>query len=587
MVRIIHALIWLIPLAAGYLVGLVFTWFAPRPDGAVFGIAWWIGVVTVSTLTIYLVRPVIKGATPLAFMYQCTLVFPDHAPARYKVALKQRTSRELQRKVESGEPIADTPQEAAEAMVALLAHLNEHDRRTRGHSERVRAYSAVIADEMGLDPDSKLKLHWAALLHDAGKMSVRPEILNKNGRPSDEEWQELKRHPGAAAAYLMPLRPWLGHWLDAATQHHERWDGGGYPRGLSGQQISLSGRIVAVADAYDVMTSTRSYKAAWTADTARAELARCAGTQFDPVVVRAFLSVSTRKLDSIAGPLAWLSHWPRLAELASALGSAGSTAAGSLGTAAAAAALTVTPAIGLTYDGPVAAGAVANTQVEVAVPATPLPSDTVVTTTAPDTTVPPTTAVEPTAPATSEVTPFVPVVPVVPTTDAGSTPPTTTNSTPASTIVPAVNSVIQLQTLPSSLSDGQLSSQAGVYLAREGMSVTAASFEVSSTSPNIVSLGSPPREIAAGTQVCTYLLHADSPDPTQTYEFTFDTTETIIGFAVSTDGLNATSSWGVGGVDYVYDGIEPGDQLTISGRTIEGRLTVTGDRDQIRLFTSC
>ena len=91
-----------------------------------------------------------------------------------------------------------------------------------------------------------------------------------------------------AVKFLMPLRPWLGTWLDAATQHHERWDGNGYPRKLAGEQISLSARIVAVADAYDVMTSSRSYKKAWEPEAAREELARCAGTQFDPICVEAF-----------------------------------------------------------------------------------------------------------------------------------------------------------------------------------------------------------------------------------------------------------------------------------------------------------
>jgi HD-GYP domain-containing protein (c-di-GMP phosphodiesterase class II) len=97
-------------------------------------------------------------------------------------------------------------------------------------------------------------------------------------------------HPAAAEGLLDPLSPWLGEWVGAATEHHERFDGGGYPRGLAREEITLAGRIVAVADTYDCIVSTRSYKAAAPAEQARAELAAGSGTQFDPVIVRALLA---------------------------------------------------------------------------------------------------------------------------------------------------------------------------------------------------------------------------------------------------------------------------------------------------------
>ena len=127
---------------------------------------------------------------------------------------------------------------------------------------------------------------------------------------------------------LEPLRPWLGEWADAASQHHERWDGKGYPFGLAGEQISLSGRIVAVADAFDVMTSVRSYKKAMTPEAARAELLRCAGTQFDANVVRAFLNISVGKLRLVMGPLSWLAQAPALGNVP--IGAGAVTAASSL-----------------------------------------------------------------------------------------------------------------------------------------------------------------------------------------------------------------------------------------------------------------
>jgi hypothetical protein len=152
-----------------------------------------------------------------------------------------------------------------------------------------------------------------------GKLCVRPEVLNKPGRPTDEEWQELRAHPAEAERLVVPLRPWLGEWVDAATQHHERIDGQGYPHGLRGEEITLAGRIVAVADAYDCMTSTRSYKKALPAEQARYELVRNSGTQFDARVVRALLSVSVGRLRGVTGLLGSLLGMPGVREAAPAL----------------------------------------------------------------------------------------------------------------------------------------------------------------------------------------------------------------------------------------------------------------------------
>ena len=370
--RALKAALFALPVLAGYLAGTVFSWVVPRPSMLVGAIAWWIGILVVSTIAITVVRPAIQGLAPLAFLYQCSLVFPGEAPDRFKTALKQRSARELQRKVENGEPLGDTPEEAAQNIITLLAMLNDHDRMTRGHSERVRAYSDMIAEELGLSDADREKLHWAALVHDMGKLTVPSEVLNKDGRPTDEEWQQLRAHPQNAVKFLMPLRPWLGTWLDAATQHHERWDGNGYPRKLAGEQISLSARIVAVADAYDVMTSSRSYKKAWEPEAAREELARCAGTQFDPTVVRAFLNVNNGQLRTSRG-VTFLSHAPKLGEVISAAGASATTATTTVATAAVTAAATVAPAVAITYDGPIAVGAVeAPASVEVAAPEDPV-----------------------------------------------------------------------------------------------------------------------------------------------------------------------------------------------------------------------
>ena len=122
------------------------------------------------------------------------------------------------------------------------------------------------------------------------------------------------------------MRAWLGTWTSAIGYHHERWDGTGYPRGFAGEEIPLPGRIVAIADVFDVITSARSYKKASAATEGRAEIARCAGTQFDPDVVRAFLNVSLGRMRLVMGPLSWLAHAPLLGRLpfTPALGTAAS-----------------------------------------------------------------------------------------------------------------------------------------------------------------------------------------------------------------------------------------------------------------------
>ena len=187
----------------------------------------------------------------------------------------------------------------------MAASLSAHDRKTRGHTERVRALTDFIADELQLPDADRDRLRWSALLHDIGKLAVHADILNKEGPLTDEEWELIRRHPLEGAALTAPLSDWLGEWALTIVEHHERYDGKGYPFGLSGEHISLGGRIVAVADTYDVMTTTRSYKRASSPESARQELVRCAGTQFDPVIVRAFLGVPVRRLRGLV-PLSWL-----------------------------------------------------------------------------------------------------------------------------------------------------------------------------------------------------------------------------------------------------------------------------------------
>ena len=277
-----------------------------------FGYWTWIaGLVAVSCAASFAVQRALRALAPLELLFKMSLIFPDEAPTRFGLALRTGTFRSLARRVRrSDDGQVWTMQRWAEHLVAAMDRLNRHDRLTAGHSERVRAYSVMLGQEIGLPPEELDRLNWAALVHDVGKLDVDAEILSKPDRPTPQEWAVLRNHPGAGWRYVDPLRPWLGGWVDAATQHHERWDGTGYPLGLAGEDISLAGRIVAIADAFDVMTAARSYKKPLPAAQARAELTRNSGTQFDPQLVRSFLQISLGRMRRVIGPLGVLAHFP-------------------------------------------------------------------------------------------------------------------------------------------------------------------------------------------------------------------------------------------------------------------------------------
>ena len=116
----------------------------------------------------------------------------------------------------------------------LATAIGDHDRRTRGHGERVRLYTELIAEELHISEDERAKLQWAALIHDIGKIEVPAKILNKKGRPDANEWSILQRHPLVGERLVTPVEPWLGDAVHAVGGHHERWDGTGYPRGSRG-----------------------------------------------------------------------------------------------------------------------------------------------------------------------------------------------------------------------------------------------------------------------------------------------------------------------------------------------------------------
>jgi diguanylate cyclase (GGDEF)-like protein/putative nucleotidyltransferase with HDIG domain len=184
--------------------------------------------------------------------------------------------------------LADGPDQAARyrAAASLAKAVDARDTYTGSHSERVSELAAQIAIRLGLDREQVELTRLAGSLHDLGKLAIPEEILRKAGELTDSERLVLERHPQIGFRMLDSLG--VDPVADIVLHHHERWDGIGYPDGLGGDDIPLGARIIFVADAFDAMTSDRCYRPKRSAAEALAELERCAGTQFDPLIVSAF-----------------------------------------------------------------------------------------------------------------------------------------------------------------------------------------------------------------------------------------------------------------------------------------------------------
>ena len=211
------------------------------------------------------------------------------------------------------ENLVDANQDLTKANVSLeenfkqtiigFAHaLEESDRYTRGHSERVSMYARLIAIGLRLPGPEIDTIVKVGLMHDVGKIGVRNDKLNKPGKLTPEELAMFRSHPAKGKRIIEPI-PFMRDIVPGCYCHHEAWDGSGYPQGLVGDRIPLIGRVVAVADAYDAMTSDRAYRKALPHEIACGELERCTGAQFDPEIVPVFLAQieEFRRLEAAAG----------------------------------------------------------------------------------------------------------------------------------------------------------------------------------------------------------------------------------------------------------------------------------------------
>jgi putative nucleotidyltransferase with HDIG domain len=189
---------------------------------------------------------------------------------------------------ESQQAQSSLPQAVLDTVTSLAFAIDAKDHYTQGHSQKVSAYAALIAEQMGMNEAEIEEIRLGGVLHDIGKVAIPENILNKNGPLNPDEWDTMKSHVTFGAKILDPLAP-LARVREMVLHHHEYFDGSGYPDSLAGEQIPLGARVIAVADAFDTITSDRTYKKARSAEDALNELERCANAQFDGRIVALFV----------------------------------------------------------------------------------------------------------------------------------------------------------------------------------------------------------------------------------------------------------------------------------------------------------
>ena len=185
------------------------------------------------------------------------------------------------------------PPAVVETVTSLALAIDAKDHYTQGHSQKVSAYAVMIAQALEMDQAEVEEIRLAGLLHDIGKVGIPETILNKSGPLDASEWETMKTHTDLGAKILEPLQA-MNRIREIVRHHHEFYDGSGYPDRIEGEHIPYGARVIAIADAYDTITSERTYKKARTPEDAFAELERCAANQFDPEIVRVFVKTMRR-----------------------------------------------------------------------------------------------------------------------------------------------------------------------------------------------------------------------------------------------------------------------------------------------------
>ncbi len=233
----------------------------------------------------------------------------ERALAKRRIELaRKKYQKKLERKVrdrttELRGALKDVSTTYQNTLLALVSALDAREHETSDHSIRVVEYTTAIANRMTIKGPELDEIGRGALLHDIGKIGVPDAVLLKPGKLTPEEWVEMRKHPDIGFNMIAPI-PFLTEPSSIVLSHQERWDGQGYPRRLKGEEIHIGARIFAVADTLDAMTSDRPYRKGTTFANAIAEIDRCSGTQFDPQVVQAFLSIGEAGLITIKEDMA-------------------------------------------------------------------------------------------------------------------------------------------------------------------------------------------------------------------------------------------------------------------------------------------
>ncbi len=243
--------------------------------------------------TEFLIIPLVLNSEVLGFL-SITDKTDGYAFTDEEINLALTLARKASLRLENNALYEITYNNLINTLKTLVLTVEARDSYTKDHSERVAKLALEIAEVVGCDQAEKDAIRFGGYLHDIGKIGVRDMILLKPGKLTDEELEEIKKHPVIGSNIVAPLGSFPLERL-LIRHHHERFNGTGYPDGLEGEGIPLIARILAVADTYDSMTTTRPYRKGLTHEAAVKEIRRCSGTQFDPAIVRAFLTLRPEK----------------------------------------------------------------------------------------------------------------------------------------------------------------------------------------------------------------------------------------------------------------------------------------------------
>jgi HD-GYP domain-containing protein (c-di-GMP phosphodiesterase class II) len=245
-----------------------------------------------------LIQPVSSAGEVVGLLIAGDKQGPDTAASSADMKLLGATATHMAIFLENAALYDDLNDMFLGTLEALTASIDAKDRYTCGHSRRVAHLTRQLARAVGLDEPAVERMHIAGLVHDVGKIGVPETVLLKPGKLTEEEYAWIRQHPEIGYRILKDI-PQLNDILPGVLYHHERWDGRGYPEGLSGEAIPLVARLIGLADSFDAMSSTRTYRSAMSRSQVLAEITRCIGTQFDPQLARVFVNLDFSEFDQL------------------------------------------------------------------------------------------------------------------------------------------------------------------------------------------------------------------------------------------------------------------------------------------------